>query len=241
MAAIAAPVRQFDSPARRRTGAAWVGLLSWLSLGGPPAWGQTSPAADEALIPVEQGVEDISPVAEGLRYIDPRSIQQPSFDQLWRLRGTDYFVRVDGALHAVFRRSDYQNTPQGIQVAVPADTVFYIGAPTELLSAAADEIDRSLQGQRGDPRRRGLSPPTLRPPTSRVNTRVNRYVSTEAEALRSSARELRRGDEAEASRETDRPLRRAAAPVDPEAERQRAERACKLLRLALGDPTHDDD
>ncbi len=225
---------QSSPSARRLTIAAQVGLLALLSA---PAWGQNAVKSGDLLIPVEQGVEDISPVAEGLRYVDPRSTQQPSFDQLWRLRGTDYFVRVDGALHAVFRRSDYQTTARGVHVAVPADTVFYIGVPTDLLPPGDPGQGRAWPEQPPHSPRWSDSRLTLGPIAKRVDTRIDRYLSPTATTVQQSGPRAQETD-AKAVRTTpERVLRPPAEPVDPKVERERTLRVCSLIRQALSEPT----
>jgi hypothetical protein len=171
-----------------RSGCAAVAavLLAWASVGRAQ-----SDAFSEELIPTEPGVEDVSPIAENLRYVDPRAAESPRFDRLWRLRGTNYFVRIEGAVHAVFRQSDYQHTAGGVQTLVPADTVFYLDPPTHLLPAHQRER-REMAGASEATGSRVATRRLVRPAATSasadgpawVSRRVDRYVRDAAEAER---------------------------------------------------------
>lgn len=85
---------------------------------------------DKQLTPIEQTVEDVSELSTSLRYIEPGLVQPTGFEQVFRYSGrTDFFVRIDGAIHAVFPKSIYVPSKQGIIATVPPGTVFYIGDP----------------------------------------------------------------------------------------------------------------
>ena len=88
-----------------------------------PGLGQDSP-----LKPIDQTVEDVSQLSTSFRYIEPGLLQPSGFEQVYRYSGrTDFFVRIDGATHAVFPRSTYVSSRQGETPTVPPGTVFYIG------------------------------------------------------------------------------------------------------------------
>ena len=88
-----------------------------------PVLGQDSP-----LKPVEETVEDISQLSTSFRYVEPGLLKPSGFDQVYRYSGRkDFFVRIDGATHAVFPRSTYVPTRNGKRPTVPPGTVFYIG------------------------------------------------------------------------------------------------------------------
>ncbi|MGI9014780.1 MAG: hypothetical protein ACR2GY_11115 [Phycisphaerales bacterium] len=81
---------------------------------------------DPSMRPVEQGVDDVGPLSESLRLIEPGLDPGSAFDQVYEVPGQpDLFMRVDGGLHAVFRRSLYSEAG----ALVPSDTVFSIGPP----------------------------------------------------------------------------------------------------------------
>ncbi len=85
---------------------------------------------DNQLIPIEQTVEDVSRLSTSFRYIEPGLVQPAGFEQVFRYSGrTDLFVRVDGAIHAVFPQSIYEPVKRGVRPTVPPGTVFYIGDP----------------------------------------------------------------------------------------------------------------
>jgi hypothetical protein len=57
--------------------------------------------------------------------------RQPlAFKQVYRVPGQpEQFMRANGALYATFPLSAYRSTADGVQVLIPAGTVFHIGAP----------------------------------------------------------------------------------------------------------------
>lgn len=233
--------------ARRRGWGFGCGIrVSWLLIPGAllaapgVSAGQQINALDRALVPVEQGVEDVSPVAESLRYVDPRTTQSPQFDQLWRLRGTGYFLRIEGAVHAVFRQSDYRFTPLGFEPAIPADTVFYLEPPTHLLAESAG-VEGSQE--RWGPAMLRESHRSAESPwiSNRVSTRLDRFVSGPEPG------ESRQAEDPQPSRA---PLDLRGSSVlhhhpqpklDAESEKSRARRVGQLLRLALEEPTTQRD
>jgi len=83
---------------------------------------------DNLLKPVEQSVEDVSQLSTSFRYIEPGLLKPSGFDRVYRYSGrTDFFVRIDGATHAVFPKSTYVPSRHGDIATVPPGTVFYIG------------------------------------------------------------------------------------------------------------------
>ena len=102
---------------------------------------------DNPLKPVEQSVEDVSQLSTSFRYIEPGLLQPSGFDQVYRYSGrTDFFVRIDGATHAVFPRSTYVPSRQGDIATIPPGTVFYIGDQL-LQSTINGNIPPSAQSQ----------------------------------------------------------------------------------------------
>lgn len=189
----------------------------------------------ERLVPVEQGVDDLSQGAQSLRYVEPRTVEAPRFDRLWRLRGTDYFVRIEGAVHAVFRQSDYERTSAGVEATVPAGTVFYLEPPASLLAERMPPTFSPAPSQRTVRGKAGSASAGAEP--AWVSNRVDRYLEMSVdptvvlEAEQPSAR-----PSAQAS-----PLLHGAAnrtaTFDAESERQRTNRVGELLHLALHEPT----
>lgn len=111
------------------------------------------PAA--GLQPIDPGMQDLDPLRTSLR-LQPVDLRQPmDFDKVYRLPGngaTDRLVRMSGALAAVFPRSDYAPTENGVVALIPAGTTFHIGgiplaapAPRAIApaSAAATVNDRT--------------------------------------------------------------------------------------------------
>ena len=101
-----------------------IGLL----LGTAAAQGQNPHPQD--LVRVEENVGDVTVLSTSLRNLES-GLQGPTrFKDVYLVPGRDgEFMRVDGALHAVFPQSIYLQTRQGIKPGVPPGTVYYIGAP----------------------------------------------------------------------------------------------------------------
>ncbi|MEQ8769601.1 MAG: hypothetical protein RIB60_03720 [Phycisphaerales bacterium] len=83
----------------------------------------------EALQPVEAGSVDSSPLAGSMQVL-PIDLRQPTgFDEVYQIntgRGSA-FARMDGALRAVFPRSEYGLGPNGVESQIPAGTTWVIG------------------------------------------------------------------------------------------------------------------
>jgi len=82
--------------------------------------------------PIDQRVEDLGLLNYSLRIVEPGLEQPNDFNQVYRLPGSqDRFIRVQGAIHAVFPQSAYSRTREGQTLAhIPAGTEFYIGSPS---------------------------------------------------------------------------------------------------------------
>lgn len=91
-----------------------------------------APAGGQVMLePIDQTIEDIASLAISLRTVEP-GLQQPAgFSEVYRVPGRDdQFMRVQGALHAVFPKSVYAyDKKKGIYPVVPDGTVFHIGLP----------------------------------------------------------------------------------------------------------------
>ncbi len=111
-----------------------------------PVLGQTSD-----LKPLDQTVEDTSPLDISLRQIE-RGLREPSaFDQVYRVPNReDLLMRIEGGIYAIFPQSVYTRGRNGTLPLIPAGTVFYIGFPElERLS----QVDASIgqgEGRVGD-------------------------------------------------------------------------------------------
>ena len=90
-----------------------------------PVLGQTGD-----LKPLDQTVEDTSPLSISLRQIE-RGLREPSaFDQVYRVPDRDdLLMRIEGGIYAIFPQSMYTRGKNGILPLIPAGTVFHIGYP----------------------------------------------------------------------------------------------------------------
>ncbi len=98
-----------------------------------------TPGQTVQLEPIDQGIEDRSVLSESLREVETGLGQPNDFSQVYRLPGQDRFVRVQGALYAVFPESAYGSG--GVPL-IPHGTVFHIGRPPDLdAPASAAQFD----------------------------------------------------------------------------------------------------
>jgi hypothetical protein len=82
------------------------------------------------LKPLDQGVEDRSPLDTSLRRVEISMSVPSGFRDAFAVPEDDRIMRIDGALAAVFESSTYSQTQQGISVDVPPATIWVIdGAP----------------------------------------------------------------------------------------------------------------
>lgn len=90
-----------------------------------PVLGQTGD-----LKPLDQMVEDTSPLSISLRQIE-RGLREPTaFDQVYRVPDRDHLLmRIEGGIYAIFPQSMYTRGKNGILPLIPAGTVFHIGYP----------------------------------------------------------------------------------------------------------------
>lgn len=92
----------------------------------------STPETDpQFLRPLDASIEDVSPIATSLRIDTRLSLQQPTgFSEVYAGPGGDDLMRINGALYAVFPRSQYVfNEDQGLTPVIPQGTVFRIGTP----------------------------------------------------------------------------------------------------------------
>lgn len=101
-----------------------LGIAIFLSLS-TPVLGQSGD-----LKPLDQTVEDTSPLSRSLRHIE-RGLREPSaFEQVYRISGReDLLVRIEGGIYALFPRSMYSTGENGTVPLIPAGTLFHIGYP----------------------------------------------------------------------------------------------------------------
>ncbi len=97
-----------------------------------PVVGQQEPLV--GLQPVEQTVADRGPLSTSLRWVQYGLREPYGFKQLYQLPvGEQNYVRRNAGLWAVFPRSLYITTRDGISPSIPAGTVYYIGGPDEVI------------------------------------------------------------------------------------------------------------
>lgn len=118
--------------ASRGWGRAWASLVFAAS----PSGSAGQPIGARRVEPV---VGDTGPLAVSTR-VPPAELRRPlGFDTVYELSIADafgggrVFLRISGAVTAVFPRSSYRPSPGGAYAEIPAGTRFYIGSlPEEL-------------------------------------------------------------------------------------------------------------
>ena len=138
----------------------------WITLAALAA----SPSQPEARV-IEQGVEDVSPLAQSTRPY-PKDFRRPCcFEKVYEITtpdGKTPFVRVDNGIAAVFSRSAYSNQGDAL---FPPNMVFHIGAakllessnaPQQTAAPASNRLDHSIQRSAQTPARKA-APESTRP------------------------------------------------------------------------------
>lgn len=101
---------------------------------------------------VEQGFEDVSPLARSTRH-DPKDMRHATdFEKVYELTtpdGKKVFVRVDNGIAAVFSRSDYSRSGRAL---FPPNMVFHIGTAKLFESDTRSEITPNQATNRLDTR-----------------------------------------------------------------------------------------
>lgn len=136
----------------------------------PSAPSSASKSSAPTLKPVDPGVADADPLATSGRIL-PTDLRQPAnFDRVYEveLDGKRFFVRAHGGVYAVFPRSDYVQTRQGVIPIVPAGTVFHLGSlpkSERASSSAADTALNPANAKPARPARQDQTPPSNAAPT----------------------------------------------------------------------------
>jgi len=138
--------------------ALWISLAAFAAM----------PTQPEARA-VEQGVEDVSPLAQSTRH-NPKDFRRPTdFEKVYEITtpdGKTAFVRVDNGIAAVFSRSDYSNQGDAL---FPPNMVFHIGAskllessnaPQQTAAPASNRLDLSIERSAKTPAREPGPEPT---------------------------------------------------------------------------------
>ncbi len=98
------------------------------------------------LQPVEQTVADGGPLSTSLRWVEYGLREPYGFKQLYQLPiGEQNYVRRNAGLWAVFPRSLYITTRNGVSPSIPAGTVYYIGGPGEVIPRIVDNQEPYVQ------------------------------------------------------------------------------------------------
>lgn len=109
----------------------------------------SSPSFEPPLQPVPQGTVDANPLAAPAN-VQPLDLRLPlGFDRVFRVMEpgrsmlNQRYARSSGAITAVFPRSQYAPTRDGVIPEIPAGTIFYIGGlPDDLFSSPPPAIRR---------------------------------------------------------------------------------------------------
>ncbi len=113
--------------------AAWIAGLAVLAHGQveavdwwqTPSWAHPWQSSAWADAPLDPGLEDVGPIGTSLRQTT-RNLHAPyAFSEVYRT-ANGLLMRRDGALEAIFPRSSYIATPDGVVPAIPPGTVFRI-------------------------------------------------------------------------------------------------------------------
>lgn len=140
-----------------------------------------TPAIQPELRPVQEGFEDVSPLAASSR-LEPIDLRRPTgFEQVYEITtptGEKAFVRIDNGLVAIFDRSDYLAGTN--QAFIPPNTRFHIGThdltsrtdPTIETTTASGRIDRRVSrrvsNRAGGPQTPALAPQEASEPEART-------------------------------------------------------------------------
>jgi hypothetical protein len=102
-------------------------------------------AIGQELERIEDGTSDVSPLDASTRIVPLDLRQSNDFTSIFEIKGggESKFVRFAGGLAAVFPRSVYLPTRDGVLPDIPPDTTFYIGGlPDDLVEDAGGRFVR---------------------------------------------------------------------------------------------------
>lgn len=120
---------------------------------------------------IEQGFEDVSPLATSLEQFSFELRQPTEFDSVYRVPGTDgLLMRRSGAVYAVFERSEYAPSRFGDYPVVPPGTIYSIGAPSDDLIAHMSNGPRSLLSGTHASEQRAVTPTSSLRISNRIAT-----------------------------------------------------------------------
>lgn len=149
-------------------------ILTALAAGAALAQGVPDDPSALRLERIEQGFEDVSPLATSLEQFNPELRQPTGFESVYRVPGTDgLLMRRSGAVYAVFERSEYASSRFGDYPVVPPGTVYSIGAPSDDLIAHMSNGPRSLLSGTHATDRRAVTPTSSLRITNRILTPAN--------------------------------------------------------------------
>jgi hypothetical protein len=159
------------APAPVRCGFALVFLAM---IGVQPVPRPAPPASQPELKRVDPAVGDIGPLGVSIRDMGVDLRVPTGFQDVYRIKGRDprdlrsesgLFVRIDGGIYAVFGRSVYTQTPQGLSVDVPPGTVFYLGGlPTSITGEPVVPLSANYADTSASTRIPDAPPPPPAPP-----------------------------------------------------------------------------
>ena len=122
----------------------WLLIAAGAATADPPNTAPKSPANEPVSsppVPLDQGVADQNPLSSSLRETQSGLREPSGFLQVYPVPGhPDLLMRINGGVYAVFPRSEYTAMHRRMLPLIPANTVFYIGAPPPPVPApAADD------------------------------------------------------------------------------------------------------
>lgn len=164
------------------------------------------------LKPVEEGFEDVSPLASPNR-LEPIDLRRPSgFEQVYEITtptGEKAFVRIDNGLVAIFDRSDYLAGTN--KAFIPPNTRFRIG--TQGLTARSDQTIEST------------------PASGRIDRRASNRVPNRPAGRRTTQQQTEQAQEAETQEASDPSV--AAVEGPPSIVTNEIYRRLRLTQLLL--------
>jgi len=96
--------------------------------GAPGTPGTPGVATAGGLEPVDQGFADLDLLSASLRYLEMGYRQELHYERLFEVPGhPDLLMRRDGAMTAIFHRSRYEETEDGLVPLIPDGAIFHLG------------------------------------------------------------------------------------------------------------------